>query len=52
MGGFNEPNTLYPKGPDFVEAWKVGKELVTLDMTRWLDDMFKGIQLCSPRISP
>lgn len=55
--GFNELKTLYLEDPDFVEAWKACKEPVTLDRIRWLDfiihnDMlFKGIQLCIPRIS-
>ena len=37
--GFNELKNLYPEDPDFVEAWKACKELVTLDRTRCLDYM-------------
>ena len=52
MVGFDELKNLYPKDPNFVESWKSCKELVTLDMTRWLEYMiqdgmlFKGSQLC------
>lgn len=35
--GFNEFKTLYPKDPNFAEAWKACKDIVTLDRTRWLD---------------
>ena len=57
MVGFDELKNLYLEDPDFVEAWKTCKELVTLDRTRWLyyliqDGMlFKGSQLCIPRSS-
>ena len=57
MVGFDELKNLYPKDPNFLEAWKVCKELVTLDRIRWLDYMihdgmlFKGSQLCIPRSS-
>ena len=57
MVGFDELQNLYPKDPNFAEAWKVCKEPVTLDRTRWLDyliqdDMvFKGSQLCIPSSS-
>lgn len=48
---------LYPKDPNFVEAWKACKEPVTLDRTRWLDNMIqdgivlKGSQICILRSS-
>ena len=57
MVGFDELKDLYPKDPDFAEAWKACKELVTVDRTRWLDYLiqdgmlFKGSQLCIPRSS-
>ena len=35
--GFDEFKNLYPEDPDFVEAWRDCKELVTLDRTRWKD---------------
>ena len=52
---FDELKNLYPVDPDFVEAWKACKELVTIDRTKWLDYLiqdgmlFKGIQLCIPK---
>ena len=55
--GFDELKNMYPKDPDFVEAWKDCKEPITLDRTRWLDYvirdgmLFKGSQLCIPRSS-
>ena len=57
MVGFDELKDLYPKEPDFVEAWRACKEPVTMDKTRWLDYLiqdctsFKGSQLCIPRSS-
>jgi len=35
--GFDELKSLYPKDPDFAEAWKACLEPVTLDRTKWLD---------------
>ena len=35
--GFDELKNLYPKDPNFVEAWKACKEPIALDRTRWLD---------------
>ena len=49
--GFKELKNLYPKDPDFGEAWKACTKLVTLDKTKWLDFiiqvqiLFKGSQL-------
>ena len=57
MLGFDELKNLYLEDPNFVEAWKACKELVTLDRTRWIDYMiqdgmlFKGSQLSIPRSS-
>lgn len=57
MVGFDELKNIHPKDPDFVEAWKSCKELVTLERTKWLDYLiwdgmlFKGSQLCIPRSS-
>ena len=57
MVGFDELKSLYTKGPNFTEAWKVCKEPITLDRTRWPDYLiqdgifFKGSQLCIPRSS-
>ena len=38
---FNELETLYPKDPNFVEAWKDLKEHITVDRTKWLDYMIQ-----------
>ena len=35
--GFKELKNLYPKDPDFVEAWKACTIPVTLDRIKWLD---------------
>ena len=57
MVGFDEIKNLYLEDLEFVEAWKVCKEPVTLDGTRWLDYLiqdgmvFKGNQLCIPMSS-
>ena len=57
MVGFDEFKDLYPKDPNFAEAWKACTKLVTVDRTRWLDYLiqdgilFKGSQLCIPRSS-
>ena len=32
--GFDELKNMYPKDPDFAEAWKACKELVTVDRTK------------------
>ena len=48
---------MYPKDPDFFEAWKACTIYVTLDRMKWLDYiiqdgmLFKGSQLCIPRSS-
>ena len=48
---------MYPKDPDFVEAWKACVVPVTLDRMKWLDFisqdgmLFKGNQLCVPKSS-
>ena len=57
MVGFDELKNLYPKDPNFSEAWKACKKPIAVDRTRWLDYLiqdgmlFKGSQLCIPRIS-
>ena len=38
---FDELKNLYPKDPDFIEAWKACKEPITLDRTKWLDYMIQ-----------
>ena len=35
--GFDELKDLYPKDPNFAEAWKACTEPITVDGTRWLD---------------
>ena len=37
MAGFDELKNLYPKDPNFSEAWKACKEPVAVDKTKWLD---------------
>ena len=37
MVGFDELKNLYPKDPNFSEAWKACKEPIVVDRTRWLD---------------
>ena len=35
--GFHELKDLYPKDPNFAEAWKAFIEPITMDRTKWLD---------------
>ena len=48
--GFDELKDLYPKDPNFAEAWKACIEPIIVDRTRWLDYLiqdgmlFKGSQ--------
>ena len=55
--GFDELKNSYREDPDFAEAFKACKELVTLDRTRWQDYLiqdgilFKDSQLFISRSS-
>jgi hypothetical protein len=55
--GLKDLMNLYLEDPNFGEAWKVCIEIITLDMTKWLDFiiqygmLFKGSQFCIPKSS-
>ena len=55
--GFKEFTNLYPKDPNFAEAWKAYTIPVTLEKTKWLDFtiqdgmLFEENQLCIPKSS-